>query len=74
METRVKILASSQTAQAVEVTGLVTGLTSTYPSGYGLAALALHVSTSIIMNKLNLKNTKPYKGRYVIKALNTRDK
>ena len=29
------------------------------------AALALNASISIIMNKLNDKNTKAYKGRYI---------
>jgi len=30
------------------------------------AALALNASNSTIMNKLNGKNSTPYKGRYVI--------
>jgi hypothetical protein len=33
------------------------------------AGLALNASGNTIMNKLKGKNTKPYKGRYLIKKL-----
>lgn len=65
LETRTKILASSPTAQSVLVTELETNTTTTYPSARK-AAIALNVSNSTIMNKLNGKNTLPYKNRYLI--------
>lgn len=67
LATRAKILASSITAQAVEVTDIVTETTVTYPSARR-AAMALNASNSTIMNKLNKKNSKLFRGRYVIKA------
>ena len=66
--TRQKILASTKTAQAVEVTDLVTGTINRYPSARS-AALALNASNSTIMNKLNNKNSKVFRGRYEIKSL-----
>lgn len=68
-ETRAKILAASQTAIAVEVTDLVAGEVKIYSSARR-AAEALNASNSTIMNKVKNKNTKPYKGRYEIKASN----
>jgi transcriptional regulator of aromatic amino acid metabolism len=69
--TRQKMLASSSTAQAVDVTDLRTGLTITYPSARRVAE-ALNASNSTIMNKLNGKHTKPYKGVYLIEASDKR--
>lgn len=69
-ETRAKKLAASKTAIAVQVTDIVTGEIRTYPSARR-AAEALNASNSTIINKVNNKNTKPYKGRFVIKAYST---
>jgi hypothetical protein len=69
--TRMKILASTRTSQAVLVTDLVSGISSTYPSARR-AALALNVSNSTIMNKLNNKNTRTCKGKYLIKRLGSK--
>jgi DNA invertase Pin-like site-specific DNA recombinase len=66
METRLKILASTKTSQAVIVTDLISGVT-TYLSARR-AADALGISNSTVMNKLNNKNIKAYKGRYLIKG------
>lgn len=63
--TRAKKLQSSSTAQAVYVLDIKSGLTTMYLSARN-AALALNASNSTIMNKLNGKNSTPYKGRYVI--------
>lgn len=63
--TRAKKLKSSSTAQAVYVLDIKSGLTTMYLSARN-AALALNASNSTIMNKLNGKNSTPYKGRYVI--------
>lgn len=62
-----KILASTATAQAVLVTDLESGVT-TYPSARN-AALALEASSSTILNKLNGKNTRLFRGRYLITSL-----
>lgn len=70
MKTRMKILASTVTAQSVLITDLKTKVTTTYPSARR-AAVALNASHSTIMNKLKGKNTKFYKGRYLITELNT---
>ena len=66
-QTRKKMLASSQTAQAIEVTDLETGLVSIYPSGRN-AALALNMSRNTLLIRLKMEHMKPYKGRYLIKA------
>lgn len=63
---RLNKLKASSTAELVVVTDLITGVTTKYLSARS-AALALHASNSTVMNKLNGKNTKPYKGRYLIK-------
>jgi group I intron endonuclease len=68
METRLKILASTITSQAVIVTDLTSGVSTRYLSARR-AADALGISNSTVMNKLNNKNTKAYKGRYVIKGV-----
>lgn len=67
METRFKILASTKTSQAVIVTDLISGVSTTYLSARR-AADALGISNSTVMNKLNNKNTgcvnmHAYKGR-----------
>nr|AMX22301.1 hypothetical protein [Cryphonectria parasitica] len=59
-----KKLQVTLTAEPVAVLDLNTGIISRYPSARN-AALALNASNSTIMNKLNGKNIKPYKGRYV---------
>lgn len=69
METRMKILASTKTSQAVFVTDLIKGNTTKYPSAIR-AAEDLGISNSTIMNKLKHKNIKPYKGRYLIESVN----
>lgn len=69
METRMKILASTKTSQAVFVTDLINGNTTKYPSARR-AAETLGISNSTIMNKLNHKNNKPYKRRYLIESAN----
>lgn len=66
---RAKLLASSPTAQKVEVGDHVTGIVSIYPSARS-AAIALNCSKSTIMNKLNSKNSRIYKGRYIIRPCN----
>jgi hypothetical protein len=66
MKTRMKILASTVTAQSVLITDLKTKVTSARR-----AAVALNASHSTIMNKLKGTNTKLYKGRYLIAELNT---
>jgi hypothetical protein len=71
LETRMKILASTVTAQAVLVTDLESGVTNTYPSARN-AALALDASSSTIMNKLNGKNTRLFRGRYLITSLKSK--
>lgn len=48
------------------VTDLITRVFTEYFSARS-AALALNASNSTVMNKLNGKNTKPYKGKYLIK-------
>lgn len=63
--TRLKKLQSSSTAEPVLILDLNSGITTEYPSARN-AAIALNASNSTIMNKLNGKNNKPYKGRYVI--------
>lgn len=63
--TRLKKLQSSSTAESVVVLDLNSGITTEYPSARN-AAMALNSSNSTIMNKLNGKNDKPYKGIYVI--------
>lgn len=63
--TRLKKLQSSSTAEPVLILDLNSGITTEYPSARN-AAIALNASNSTIMNKLNGKNDKPYKGRYVI--------
>lgn len=68
METRLKILASTKTSQAVLVTDLTSGVTTTYLSARR-AADALGISNYTVMNKLNNKNTKAYKGRFLIESL-----
>lgn len=64
-----KILASTKSSQAVLVTDLINGNTIKYPSARR-AAEALGISNSTIMNKLNRKNDKPYKKRYLIESAN----
>jgi group I intron endonuclease len=66
--TRMKILASTKTSQRVLITDINKGITTKYPSARR-AAEAINVSNSTIMNKLNGKNTKPYKGKYIIKGI-----
>jgi hypothetical protein len=66
-----KILASSPTAQDVLVTDLESGITTTYSSARN-AAIALNASNSTIMNKINGRNTRLYKGRYLITGLKTK--
>lgn len=56
---------ASLTAESVAVLDLNSGIIIEYPSARN-AALALNASNSTIMNKLKGKNSKPYKGRYVI--------
>lgn len=68
LETRMKILASTQTAQNVLVTDLESGITTTYPSARN-AAIALNASGSTIMNKINGRNTRLFKGRYLITGI-----
>lgn len=65
----IKILASTKTSQIVLITDTLKNVTTEYPSARR-AAQALSVSNSTIMNKLNGKNTKLYKNRYLIKGLN----
>lgn len=65
MDTGLNILSSSPSAQSVTVTDLESNTTTTYPSARK-PALALQVSNSTIMNKLNGKNTLAYKNRYLI--------
>ena len=69
MKTRMKILASTVTAQSVLITDLKTKVTTTYPSARR-AAVALNASHSTIMNKLKGKNTKLYKGRFIVELAN----
>lgn len=56
--------------EPVVVTDFTTGVTTEYLSARS-AALALNASNSTVMNKLKGKNTKPYKGRYLIKKLDS---
>lgn len=63
--TRSRLLQASPTARSVAVLDLNSGITTEYPSARN-AALALNTSDSTIRNKLNGKNAKPYKGRYII--------
>jgi hypothetical protein len=63
--TRSRLLQASLTARPVAVLDLNSGITTEYLSARN-AALALNTSDSTIRNKLNGKNTKPYKGRYII--------
>jgi hypothetical protein len=65
METRSKLLASTKTSQAVIVTNLAGGVT--YPARR--AADVLGISNYTVINKLNNKNTKACKSRYVIKGV-----
>lgn len=65
-EIRLKKLKATSTAEPVEITDLITGVTTRYLSARS-AAIDLNASNSTVMNKLNGKNTKPYKGRYLIK-------
>jgi len=67
MKTPMKILASTVTAQSVLITDLKTKVTTSARR----AAVALNASHISIMNKLKGKNTKLYKGRYLIAELNT---
>jgi group I intron endonuclease len=67
--TRMKILASTKTAQIVLITDTFKNVTTKYLSARR-AAEALNVSNSTIMNKLNGKNTKLYKNRYLIQGFN----
>lgn len=68
METRFFLLASTNTSQAVIFTDLISGVSTTYLSARR-AADALGISNYTVMKKLNNKNTKAYKGRYVIKGV-----
>ena len=63
--TRMKMSSLSPTAVTILVTDLNNGVTTSYPSARN-AALALNCSNSTIMNKLNGKNSKILKGRYLI--------
>lgn len=63
--TRSKLLQASLTARPVAVLDLYTGITTEYLSAHN-AALALNTSDSTVRNKLNGKNAKPYRGRYII--------
>lgn len=65
-----KILASTKTSQAVLVTDLTKGESTEYPSARR-AAEALGISNSTVINKLNGKNNRPYKGRYLITSVTT---
>jgi hypothetical protein len=69
LETQTKILASTNTSQAVIVTDLISGVTTRYLS-VRRAAYVLGISNSTVMNKLNNKKTKAYKGIYQIKGGN----
>ena len=62
---RTRLLQASLTSRPVAVLDLNTGITVEYPSARN-AALALNTSDSTIRNKLNGKNAKLYKGRYII--------
>lgn len=64
-----KILAYTKTSQAVVVTDLTTGEITKYPSARR-AAEALYISNTTIMNKLNNKNNKLYKNRYLLEKAN----
>lgn len=66
LDSSVNTLNSTLTSKSVTVLDITTGLGERYPSARA-AALALQTSHSTIMNKLKNKNTKVYKGRYVIK-------
>lgn len=66
--TRMKIFASSKTSQIVIVTNTIKGTVTKYLSARR-AAEALSASNSTIMNKLNGKNTKLYKGIYLIEEI-----
>nr|YP_009945109.1 GIY-YIG endonuclease [Monilinia laxa]QOE17473.1 GIY-YIG endonuclease [Monilinia laxa] len=68
MGTRFKLLASTKTSQAVIVTDLISDVSTRYLSARR-AADALGISNSTVKKKLNNKNTKAYKGRYVIKGV-----
>lgn len=65
-KTRMKILYSTKVSQTVIVTDLFFGTSTIYLSATR-AAIALNISNSTVMNKLNLTNVKPYTGRYLIK-------
>ena len=67
LEVRMSILSSTVTATSVLVTDLESGIVTTYPSAIN-AALALNCSNSTIMKKLNGKNTKAFKGRYIMSS------
>ena len=65
IKTRIKILAFTVTAQSVLITYLKTKVTTSARR----AAVTLNASHYTIMNKLKGKNTKLYKGRYLIAEL-----
>ncbi|RPB06331.1 GIY-YIG-domain-containing protein, partial [Morchella conica CCBAS932] len=58
--------AASPTAIAIEVTDLVSGVTTIFASARR-AGEFLNASNSTIMNKIKGKNNKPYKERFIIK-------
>lgn len=68
--TRSILLQASLTARPVAVLDLTSGVVTEYPSARN-AALALNTTHSTVRNKLNGKNTKPYKGRYIISKGNS---
>ncbi len=61
-----KILSFSKTRQTILVTDISLSITNKYFSANRVAE-TLNVSVSTIMNKIKGKNTKLYKGRYLIK-------
>ena len=63
-----KNLASTKISQIVYVTDIEKGITTEY-SYAKRASEAFNVSNFTIMNKLNGKNSKLYKGRYLIKGV-----
>lgn len=72
-ETRAKISAArlknpQAICKQIEVTDLQTGISTVYNS-INLAGKTLNVSHSSIINNINSKKQKPYKGRYVFKLL-----
>lgn len=72
LNTRMKILISIKTKQAVLVTDVSTGVTNKYLSARR-AAEALNASSSTIMNKMHGRNKSLYKGKYLIRKQSSFD-